>query len=209
VLLAAAGLVIWSAQDRALGAQSDLDTFMREVMEHRDDNWKKLQQYILDEREQFDLRGPGGFPLWGEHREFTWFIQDGFFVRSPLKVNGATIGEADRRKYEDNYLRRVKARDRRERARMAGAGSPDSTPSNQPASADADVPDAADSGVSDSEPAAPADIQSFISQTRQPGSCPPHTSCDSGSTRAVTHSSAAADGRDVLKVETTRRNFSR
>ena len=65
VLLAAAGLVIWSTQDRALGAQSDLDAFMREVMERRDDNWKKLQQYILDEREQFDLRGPGRLPALG------------------------------------------------------------------------------------------------------------------------------------------------
>ena len=203
MLLAAAGLVVWSAQDRALGAQSDLDTFMREVMEHRDDNWKKLQQYILDEREQFDLRGPGGFPLWGEHREFTWFIQDGFFVRSPLKVNGATIGEADRRKYEDNYLRRVKARDRRERARIAGAGSPDSTPSNQPASADADVPDAADVGVSDSEPAAPADIQSFISQTRQPEFVSSayflRFRFDEG--RYALVGREKLDGRDVLKVE--------
>ena len=35
----------------AAAAESDLDAFMQQVLAHRDDNWKKLQQYILDERE--------------------------------------------------------------------------------------------------------------------------------------------------------------
>ena len=42
----------------ASAAQTDLDAFMRQVVARRDDNWKKLQQYVLDEREQFELRGP-------------------------------------------------------------------------------------------------------------------------------------------------------
>ena len=61
---------------------------MRQVVASRDDNWKKLQQYVFDEREQFDLRGPTRMPLWGERRDYTWFIRDGFFVRSPVKING-------------------------------------------------------------------------------------------------------------------------
>src|SRR5436305_994829 len=68
--------------------QSDLDAFMQQVVARRDDNWKKLQQYVLDEREEFDLRGPANVRLWGEQREYTWFIRDGFFIRSPLKFNG-------------------------------------------------------------------------------------------------------------------------
>ena len=48
---------------------TDLDAFMREVLAHRDDNWRKLQQYILDEREAIDLRAPGNVPLWGERRD--------------------------------------------------------------------------------------------------------------------------------------------
>ncbi len=92
---------------------TDLDSFMREVLAKRDDNWKKLQQYILDERENIDMRGPSRSPVWGERREYTWFIRDGFFVRSPVKVNGVTIGEADRRKYEDDFLRRQQRRERR------------------------------------------------------------------------------------------------
>ena len=56
---------------------------MEKVLARRDDNWKKLQQYVLEEEEKFDLTGPGGFPLWGMRREYTWFIRQGIFVRSP------------------------------------------------------------------------------------------------------------------------------
>ena len=43
--------------------QSDLDTFMKRVVAKRDDNWKKFQQYVLDEREQVEFRGPVKIPL--------------------------------------------------------------------------------------------------------------------------------------------------
>jgi len=88
-------------------AQTDLDVFMKDVVAQRDDNWKKLQQYILDEREEIILNGPGGTRLWGEQKDYTWFLREGFFIKSPLTANGATVGEADRRKFEDEYMRRV------------------------------------------------------------------------------------------------------
>ena len=119
VLLAALSLFRAPATP-VLAAQSDLDAFMQQVVARRDDNWKKLQQYILDEREQIEVRGPARISLWGERREFTWYIRDGFFVRSPVKVNGVAIGEADRRKYEADYLQRVQKRDQR-RADLAKA----------------------------------------------------------------------------------------
>jgi hypothetical protein len=93
--------------------QGSLDAFMKRVLEARDENWKKLQQYILDERMQISVRGPSGLPIWGERREFTWFIREGYFIRSPLTVNGVKIGEEDRRKAEDGYLKRARARDKR------------------------------------------------------------------------------------------------
>src|ERR671912_465663 len=34
-----------------VAAHSDLDAFMQRVLARRDDNWKKLEQYVLDERE--------------------------------------------------------------------------------------------------------------------------------------------------------------
>ena len=97
----------------SLRAETDLDAFMRQVLVRRDDNWKKLQQYILDEREQVELRGSNLQPLWGERRDYMWYIRDGFFVRSPVKFNGVEIGDAERRKYEEEFLRRMRERDRR------------------------------------------------------------------------------------------------
>jgi hypothetical protein len=94
-------------------AQSDLDLFMQRVMTRRDDNWKKLQQYILDEREVIELRGPDRAVMWGDHREFTWYMRDGRFVRSPLRFNGVEIGDADRRKYEADFVRREQEREKR------------------------------------------------------------------------------------------------
>lgn len=106
-----AAALVWSTI-APLAAETDLDALMRQVLVSRDDNWKKLQQYVLDEREQVELRGPGRTPIWGERREYTWYIRDGFFVRSPVKFNGVTIGEDDRRKYEEDFLRRAERRDR-------------------------------------------------------------------------------------------------
>jgi hypothetical protein len=96
-----------------LSAQTDLDAFMRQVLAARDENWKKLQQYVLDEHETIDIRGPSRAPIWGERRDYTWFIRDGFFVRSPVKVNGVTIAEAERQKFEADYLKRQQERERR------------------------------------------------------------------------------------------------
>ena len=111
--VAAAAVLTVSSPARVVLAQTDLDAFMRQVLAKRDDNWKKLQQYVLDERDNIDLRGPSRTPVWGERREYTWFIREGFFVRSPIKVNGVSIGEADRVKAENEFLERQRRRERR------------------------------------------------------------------------------------------------
>src|SRR6188474_849856 len=46
-------------------AQSDLDSLMSEVLSHRDENWKKLQQYTLVEREQLQITALAVFRLFG------------------------------------------------------------------------------------------------------------------------------------------------
>jgi hypothetical protein len=94
---------------------TDLDAFMSRVLERRDDNWKKLQQYVLEERETFQLTGPGATALFGFRRESAWFPRDGRFIKSPLRINGVTIGEADRRKAEALYM---KMEDQREKRRL-------------------------------------------------------------------------------------------
>jgi hypothetical protein len=130
VTMVVAVLAILQSPLASGGADTDLDVFMREVLAQRDTNWKKLQQYILDEREQIELRGPSHQPIWGERREYSWYIRDGYFIRTPVKVNGATIGESDRRKYEAEFLRRAQQRDRRFTG-QASAGTPSTAGSTE------------------------------------------------------------------------------
>ena len=99
---------------------SELDTFMQQVLARRDDNWKKVQQYIFDEQERAEFRGPGEMLLWGEKREYLWYPRDGFFVRSPVRFNGVTIGERDREKYEQDFLRRARKREERAKEKSSG-----------------------------------------------------------------------------------------
>ena len=66
-------------------AQSDLDAFMERVLARRDENWKKLQQYILDEEERFQLTGPDGSRLYGFDRDYTWFIRRGLLHPQPAQ----------------------------------------------------------------------------------------------------------------------------
>ena len=179
-LLAAGGLgagLILLAPPVLLSAQNDLDTFMQQVVARRDDNWKKLQQYILDERESIELRGVNRLPIWGEKREYTWFIRDGFFVRSPVKFNGAAVPEADRRKFEADYLARQKRRDSRARDQAATS--------------------------SDVAPAEVGDVGGLIQQTRQPQFVSSayflRFKFEEGKYALVGRESV--DGRDVLRVE--------
>ena len=136
--------------------ETDLDALMARALKNRADAWKTMEQYILNEREQFELRGPLGIPLFGERRDFTWFVRDGYFVRSPLEFNGVKIGDQRRRAYEDRWLKREQERERRkaesavkarEKARAEGKAVP------EPAAAAAD---------------APADVDAFIKQTNEP-----------------------------------------
>lgn len=149
-----------------VGAQSDLDALMKTVLAHRDENWKKLQQYVLDEQDRIDVRGPSQAPIWGEKRDFTWFIRDGYFVKSPLKVNGVTVSEPDRQKFEADFLRRAKARDRRaarEDAREGGAGREGGAAGETGAGA------AAAEKTEPSAPEVPKDLDAMLRQSRQPG----------------------------------------
>src|SRR6185369_479172 len=180
-----------------LTAQSDLDAFMKEVVARRDDNWRKLQQYILDEREELVLSGPGGTRLWGQQRDFTWFIRDGFFVRSPTRVDGAVVGEDDRRKAEDQYLRRTQRRDARGRLSGPENAPPDST--GVGAVARADNNDKTDGPGADP----PLNVDGLIRQTRQPqfvsSSYFLRFKFDEG--RYALAGREKFEGRDVLKVE--------
>jgi len=174
--LAALAFAVVSAAAPAGVGQSDLDDFMRRVVAHRDENWKKLQQYVLDERESFELRGPTRLPIFGERRDYTWYIRDGLFVRSPVKFNGVTIGDDERRKFEADYLERQKKRDLRARGLSA-----------EPPAAEADA----------------SDIGGLLRQTREPQFVSSayflKFKFEEGKYALVGRETL--DGRDVLRVE--------
>jgi len=121
-------------------AQSDLDTLMAQVLERRDENWKKLQQYTLTERETLQITALAVFRLFGYDREYHWFPREGFFVRSPLKADGVAIDEERRRQEEEKWLknaqnsekRRKEAAERRVKAGAAAAGDASAPPSSIP-----------------------------------------------------------------------------
>lgn len=104
---------------------TDLDAFMQQALQRRDIDRRTLQDYILDEVEAFELDGPGGAPLMRQRREYTWFVQDGIHVRSPLRYDGVPIPEVERRAYEKKWIHseegRRKSRAERD-AKLAKAG---------------------------------------------------------------------------------------
>lgn len=179
-----AALAVLTAGAATPNAQTDLDAFMRQVVETRDTNWTKLQQYVLDEREQVDMRGPAATPLWGERRDYTWYVRDGFFIRSPLRVNGAAVGEGDRLKYEREFLEREQRREARTGADGAAGVASERAPA---------VP--AD--------ATPHDVDGLVRQSRQPQFISSayflRFRFDEG--RYALVGREAFDGRDVLRIE--------
>ena len=153
----------------SLSAQSDLDAFMEKVLARRDDNWKKLQQYVLEEKEAFDLTGPGGLPLFGMRREYSWFIRQGVFVRSPVRANGVELSESERRKAEDDWLRRQRRREEREkrRAEREANGLPPEKGGTSVSITPTDIKvDRGDQG--DDNPAAPSNVEDVLRQGIEP-----------------------------------------
>lgn len=129
---------------------------MERVIARRDENWKKLQQYILDERETMQLTGPDGSRWYGFDHEFTWFIREGYFIRSPLKADGVRVSEQERAQYERNWIEREKAREKGRREKTAVVVGPggvrvDKTPDKDPA-----------------ESAAPEKVEDVLKQTVEP-----------------------------------------
>jgi hypothetical protein len=141
---------------------------MAKVLARRDDNWKKLQQYVLEEKEKVDLTGPGGLPLWGMRREYSWFIRDGIFVRSPVTADGVKLSEADRKKAEDEWIKRERTREAnaKRRAERRAKGLPE-----EPKTAEVSIgPKGVDISTSDDKPVdVPiTNTEDMLKQMREP-----------------------------------------
>lgn len=82
---------------------SDLDQLMARVLANRDFTWRKLQEYLLDEREAFRLVGPDGSPMFGLRKDYVWVARNGRAVRSPVRINGVAVGEKTREREEAKW----------------------------------------------------------------------------------------------------------
>jgi hypothetical protein len=166
-MLLLAGL-LGAAWPLAAGPQTarspgDLDAFMARVLEHRDEAWKKLHDYVLSETERFELTGPAGVRLDGMRREFSWYVREGYLIRSPIRFDGVTIPEPDRRKYEETWLKDEKTREAGRRQAEAGrAGKTAAADGARASGADAGV--AASSSVKQDEPS----LQGLVDQRGEP-----------------------------------------
>ncbi len=118
LLIVACALV--AATGGTPAAQTDLDTLMGSVLLKRDENWKKLQQYVLEERESMEVTALDGRRIYGFKREYQWFPRDGFFIKSPLTADGVRIGEEQRRRQEAIWLAREQYREKRRAEARAG-----------------------------------------------------------------------------------------
>src|SRR5436190_16834566 len=121
-----------------LAAPTDLDRFMATALQRRDSDRKTLSDYVLDEVEVFEVLGPGRVPFARMRREYTWYVRDGFHIRSPLKADGVPVPESERRAYEERWLhseegRRKYRAEREEKREKEGKAPMASVPSiNEP-----------------------------------------------------------------------------
>lgn len=107
------------AQKTGGAPDNELDAFMAKALERRSLNARTLNDYVLDEVETFDVIGPGQLRLYRSKREYMWYVREGIHVRSPVKYDGVSIADHERRAYEDRWFGRQKQRLKRRAERRA------------------------------------------------------------------------------------------
>jgi hypothetical protein len=140
---------------------NELDAFMEKVLKRRELNRQTLEQYVLDESEQFEVLGPARMPVYRQKREFTWYVRDGLHVRSPVRFDGVTVGDAARKEYEDTWVRRERRRLERKDAKDAKDAKKDK--GDKPDAPDPDPAVTADDPASPSG-ATPVPTPRFVSE---------------------------------------------
>ena len=184
-----------SVAPAGIGAQeeNELDRFMARVLERQGQNVARGLQYVLDERAEVRLAGPDRELL--VQGDYTWYARDGVFVRSPVRVDGVTIGAEERRAYEAEWLER----ERQRRTRRAQAGEEDAAESVAADEAlmlhwlfaglaEETAQAASDPGDDEAEPRFVADAYAFVD-----------VMFESGNYYLVGRE--VVDGEDVLRIE--------
>jgi hypothetical protein len=90
-------------------------------------------------------------------REFTWYVREGFLIRSPVKYDGVALSEADRRTYEQKWLEQEKRREERAAKRKAEKGSGDAAKAGEGRPSEETAP-----------PGTDPSLQAFVDQRGEP-----------------------------------------
>ena len=103
-------------------AGNEIDRFMERVLENRDASWRRIGDFVLREVLTLDIDGPAGLPITGFRHEYEWYVREDVVVRSPRRFDGVDIGEAERREYEADWLRRQERREAERRVEEGRVG---------------------------------------------------------------------------------------
>jgi hypothetical protein len=83
---------------------SEIDDFMEKVLEKREINWSELYDYVFSETIKLDFAGMEIAAIESFEHEYTWFVKDGYLVRSPYRLNGVEVSAEERAEYEQEWL---------------------------------------------------------------------------------------------------------
>jgi len=96
-------------------ALSDLDEFMAQVMQKRQADAENLRDYVLSERETFDVKmGTKIAPQWSYRREYLWFVRGDSLVRSPVLIDGVNVSDKEKSAAEEEWINGQKRQEKSE-----------------------------------------------------------------------------------------------
>ncbi len=88
--------------------EGDIDAFMQKVLERREINWDQLYNHVFSEAERLRIGGLEIAAMESFERDYTWYVRDGYLVRSPWKVDGVEIADEAREEEELDWIEDIK-----------------------------------------------------------------------------------------------------
>ena len=105
LLIASAGVPAATTPATSLATpQDDIDAFMEQVLAKREIDWQATYDYVFNEVEILRIRGEEIAALQSFEQEYTWYVRDGYLVRSPWSVNGVEVAAAKREEAELEWI---------------------------------------------------------------------------------------------------------
>jgi hypothetical protein len=104
----ARGALEASTKAAFMAAQDDVDDFMEQVLAKREINWEATYDYVFNEVEKLRIRGTEIAALQSFDQEYTWYVREGYLVRSPWSINGVEVDKETREQAELEWIADIK-----------------------------------------------------------------------------------------------------